>query len=93
MNCAAGYNFVLSPPRVTADVFPEINQNRDRLIVTRVYYTKLILQFMVMLLMAMGLVLLQKERKTLVTPVVTVILICVAIAGLVFLILFPRCHA
>ena len=93
MNCAAGYQLIFSPPGVTGDVFPGIIDNRGRFIVVRIDYAKLVLQFMVVLLMTIGLVLLQKERKTLVTPVVAVILICVAIAGLVFLLLFPECHA
>ena len=93
MNCAAGYHLIFSPPVVTGDVFPRIIDNRDRLIVVRIDYAKLILQFMVVLLLTTGLVLLQKERKALISPVVAVVLICVATAGLVFLILFPECHA
>lgn len=93
MYCAAGYNLTFTPPSVAGDVFPRIIENRDRLIVVRIDYAKLILQFMVVLLMTTGLVLSQKGRKTLVSPVAAVILISVAIAGLVFLILFPECHA
>ena len=93
MNCAAGYHLIFSPPTITGDVFPGINENRERLIVVRIDYAKLILQSLVVLVMTTGLLLLQKERKTLVTPVVAVVLICVGIAGLVFLILFPECHA